>query len=41
LLQKEAAQLADMIHEVKQDRTSINLQNKFYDASEKPLREKK
>lgn len=41
LLQKEAAQLADMIREVKQDRTAIDLQNKFYDASEKPLQKNK
>jgi creatinine amidohydrolase len=40
LLQKKTAQLADMIREVKADKTVLELQNEFFDAAEHPLKKK-
>jgi creatinine amidohydrolase len=37
LLKKEAAELATMIREVKRDTTVLELQKRFYDASERPV----
>jgi len=40
LLQKKTAQLVDMIREVKQDKTVLELQKKFFEEAEHPLNKK-